>query len=168
VEVSDLAYHTRYPLARDALLEALCPDLAVEDARNSRRVVLHLLRRQLEPSGDGEPGALLIAERCTLRLNPAAFATDVAEFAATLRVDSGNCGACGQTCGGVCNKGICTCPGGQTCFDGFCVNGTCVCQGLQTLCSGFCVDTKTDRHNCGACGHACNNLSQNCVNGACQ
>src|SRR5438876_2229748 len=49
-----LACHPQHPHTREALLEALCPDLALEDARNSLRVALHLLRRQLKPPGTPE------------------------------------------------------------------------------------------------------------------
>src|SRR6476660_3622795 len=75
-----LACHPQQPHSREALLETLCPDLALEDARNSLRVSLHLLRRQLEPPDPLEAEPLLIAGRRTMRLNPAAFASDLAEF----------------------------------------------------------------------------------------
>jgi DNA-binding SARP family transcriptional activator len=80
-----LACHPQHPHTRDALLETLCPDLGLEEARNSLRVALHLLRRQLEPPGALESHLLLIADRRTIRLNPAAFTTDLAEFEAALR-----------------------------------------------------------------------------------
>src|SRR5262249_52138631 len=57
----------------------------LEDARNSLRVALHLLRRQLEPPGTPDSERLLITDRRNIGLNPVAFTTDVAEFEAALR-----------------------------------------------------------------------------------
>jgi predicted ATPase/DNA-binding SARP family transcriptional activator len=80
-----LAAHPQYSHARDVLLEALCPELGLEEARNSLRVALHLLRRLLEPPDAPEAEPLLIVDRRSIRLNPAVFTTDLAEFEAAVR-----------------------------------------------------------------------------------
>ncbi|APR85980.1 Hypothetical protein A7982_11329 [Minicystis rosea] len=111
------------------------------------------------------------------------------------RVDSTNCGACGQACnpGEVCVEGACavSCPADQTkcgssciatnvdaqncgacghaCNPGeVCAAGTCAlsCAANQTKCDIGCVDTAKDIANCGSCGHACN-AGEVCVESAC-
>lgn len=70
---------------RDTLLDVLWPDSDLSAARNSLGVALNSLRRQLEPPstpGTASIGAVLIADRATVRLRPEAFRTDVAAFEA--------------------------------------------------------------------------------------
>jgi hypothetical protein len=65
--------------------------------------------------------------------------------------DAGNCGACGNECGGdtpYCSEGQCSdCPG--------------------WICDGRCVDLLNDPDNCGACGFACG-VDEDCRSGVCQ
>ena len=79
-----LAYHTRHPQPRELIVELLWPEEDPEEARRKLRFMLHSLRRQL-PYAASPGGSLLIAERTTLRLDPAALTTDVAEFRNTLQ-----------------------------------------------------------------------------------
>jgi DNA-binding SARP family transcriptional activator len=71
--------HRSHP--RDLLVELLWPESDPDAARTSLRVALASLRRQLEPAGV-PPGAVLLADRATIQLNPAAIVTDVAQFEA--------------------------------------------------------------------------------------
>lgn len=73
----------RRPVARDVLLDLLWPDAELDAARNRLRVALNSLRRQVEPPGV-PGGAVLVADRSQVSLNPAAYVTDVAEFEAAL------------------------------------------------------------------------------------
>jgi DNA-binding SARP family transcriptional activator len=79
-----LAYHADRIHSRDALVEVLWPEVDPEAGRNSLRSVLHALRHQLEPPG-APAGALVIAHRDTIALNPVAFSTDVADWHAALQ-----------------------------------------------------------------------------------
>jgi DNA-binding SARP family transcriptional activator len=79
-----LAYHTRHPHSREVLIELLWPEADLEEGRRNLRAQLHLLRERLA-GAESPAGALLIAERTTVHLDPAAFTTDVAEFHAALR-----------------------------------------------------------------------------------
>jgi predicted ATPase/DNA-binding SARP family transcriptional activator len=74
-----LAYYRDREHARDALVEALWPELDLDAGRNNLRVILHALRQTL-----GETG-LLIATRTTLGLDPGRVSTDVAEWDAALQ-----------------------------------------------------------------------------------
>lgn len=56
---------------------------------------------------------------------------------------SGGTGGSGSDC-------VPACKNGQDC-----VSGQCMCPQDQTECSKGCVDLQTDRDNCGACEHAC-------------
>src|SRR5215213_5173864 len=78
-----LAFHSPSPRSRDTLAELLWPEADPETGRHNLRSVLHALRRLLEPGG-APPGAVLVADNTTVRLNPAAITTDVAEFRAAL------------------------------------------------------------------------------------
>jgi predicted ATPase/DNA-binding SARP family transcriptional activator len=78
-----LAFHSRHPHPRDALLELLWPELDLDASRNNLRFVLHSLRQLLEPAGT-PAGSVLLADRSTVSLRPAAFTTDVAELEAAL------------------------------------------------------------------------------------
>lgn len=79
-----LAYHRHRSHPRDQLVEMLWPERDPEAGRRDLRVALSSLRCQLEPPGV-PPGTVIIADRDAAQLNPAACATDVAEFEAALR-----------------------------------------------------------------------------------
>jgi predicted ATPase/DNA-binding SARP family transcriptional activator len=79
-----LAYHPRHAHPREVLIEMLWPECEPEAGRNRLRVALSSLRRQLEPPGV-PAGAVLIADRVSVRLNPEACSTDVAAFDAALK-----------------------------------------------------------------------------------
>src|SRR4051794_41441518 len=66
-----LACHPQHSHTRNALLEALCPHLALDDARHSLRDALYLLRRLLEPPGAPDSEPLLMIDRRSIGLNPA-------------------------------------------------------------------------------------------------
>lgn len=74
-----LAYYPRMGMSREALADLFWPDHDPAAARNSLRVALNSLRRQIEEVGEG-PGSLLVADRTTVRLRPGSFTTDVADF----------------------------------------------------------------------------------------
>jgi predicted ATPase/DNA-binding SARP family transcriptional activator len=69
---------------RDRLVDLLWPDLDVDSGRNNLRVSLASLRRQLEPAGVPS-GSVLVADRASVRLNPAAFESDAALFLAAVQ-----------------------------------------------------------------------------------
>jgi predicted ATPase/DNA-binding SARP family transcriptional activator len=79
-----LAYFPHRTHLRDALIELLWPDADLPAGRASLSVAVSFLRQHLEPPGS-PPGSVLIADRSAVRLNPDAFATDVAAFEAALR-----------------------------------------------------------------------------------
>jgi DNA-binding SARP family transcriptional activator len=79
-----LAYHRDRPHPREVLIELLWPEVAPQIGRTNLRRELCALRRQLEPPGI-VPGAVIVADRLCLRLNPAACTTDVADFEALLQ-----------------------------------------------------------------------------------
>src|SRR2546425_7652373 len=70
-----LAYHSHRAHPREALIELLWPECDLEAGRNSFRVALSSLRRQLEPP-DGSrgagtaPGTLLLISRTHVQFNP--------------------------------------------------------------------------------------------------
>ncbi|MDQ3813231.1 MAG: AAA family ATPase, partial [Armatimonadota bacterium] len=76
-----LAYLAYYPRmhAREILIAVLWPDYSPTLARNSLRVALTSLRRQLEPPGVAV-GSVILADRTSVGLNFDAVATDVARF----------------------------------------------------------------------------------------
>jgi DNA-binding SARP family transcriptional activator len=78
-----LAYHRGRVRFRDHLIELFWPGCERHAGSNSLSQSLSSLRRQLEPPGV-PPGAVLVANRASVRLNPAAVTTDVAEFEAAL------------------------------------------------------------------------------------
>jgi predicted ATPase/DNA-binding SARP family transcriptional activator len=79
-----LAYYPQRAHLRDELIDLLWPDADPDAARTSLRQALFLLRQQLEPPGV-PAGAVLLADRASVRLNPEAIATDVAEFDAAVQ-----------------------------------------------------------------------------------
>jgi class 3 adenylate cyclase len=79
-----LAYYPQRAHLRDELIDLLWPDADPDAARTSLRQALFLLRQQLEPPGV-PPGAVLLATRASVRLNPEAVTTDVAEFDTALQ-----------------------------------------------------------------------------------
>src|SRR4051794_23515557 len=90
------------PQPREALIELLWPDTEPAAGRGNLRFVLHSLRRQLElsdPSAEPSSASILIADRSTIRLDPSAFTTDVAEFEAALQAAGRAAGAAGRVAG---------------------------------------------------------------------
>jgi predicted ATPase/DNA-binding SARP family transcriptional activator len=80
-----LAYHVQRSHPRDVLIELLWPEGDPDAGRHSLSQALSSLRHQLEPPGFAA-GSVIVADRATVRLDPAAVATDVAEFETALRV----------------------------------------------------------------------------------
>jgi hypothetical protein len=107
------------------------------------------------------------------------------------KIDSANCGTCGNSCPAFCSNGACadncgayaacgtSCADlkndllncgacGNACGNGYsCYGGTCgvTCSSGEIHCGSSCVDPMTDIDNCGACGTKCN---FECVRGTCQ
>jgi DNA-binding SARP family transcriptional activator len=79
-----LAYHSHRSHPREELVELLWPECYLETGRRSLRVALTSLRHQLEPPGI-PPGAVVVANRASVRLNPDVCVTDVGLFEASLR-----------------------------------------------------------------------------------
>ena len=69
---------------REQLADRFWPDTDADAGRASLRVALTSLRRRLEPPGTPR-GSVLVADRTTVRLNPATFVTDVVQFEGTLQ-----------------------------------------------------------------------------------
>lgn len=80
-----LAYHRNQPATREHLIHLFWENSDMEAARNSLRVALNSLRKQLEPP-DVSPGTILEATRTHVQLNPLAIETDVDEFARAMDV----------------------------------------------------------------------------------
>src|SRR5690349_15847019 len=76
-----LAYHARRSHPREELIELLWPETELSAGLRRLRVELTSLRHQLEPPGV-PPGAVLVATRTTVQLNPETCITDVARFEA--------------------------------------------------------------------------------------
>src|SRR5437762_3283528 len=79
-----LAYHLDRPHPREVLIELLWPQTEPSSGRNNLSRELSSLRRQLEPPGV-PAGAVVVADRDSVQLNPAACATDVQAFETALR-----------------------------------------------------------------------------------
>jgi DNA-binding SARP family transcriptional activator len=81
-----LAYHRHRSHLRDQLVELLWPECDPQAGRSNLSRELSGLRHQLEPPGvpgaraDRGCGAVIVADRAAVRLNPAAVTTDVAAF----------------------------------------------------------------------------------------
>src|SRR5205823_10422689 len=87
-----LAYYCQRSHPREVLIELLWPESEPRAGRNKLSLALSSLRHQLEPPGI-PAGAVILAHRAAVQLNPAAVSTDVAQFEAVLlaaeRVGSG-------------------------------------------------------------------------------
>src|SRR6266571_4791850 len=114
-----LAYHGRRAHQREALIELLWPGRDPAASRDGLSTELSWLRHQLEPPlvksselrvespADADPSKLstlqsplstvIVADRASVRLNPEAFTTDVAEFQAALQAAKHGGGSAEQT-----------------------------------------------------------------------
>ena len=79
-----LALFSKRTHPREELADLLWPDADQDAGRNNLKQSLAILRRLLEPPGT-PAGSVLIAGRGEVRLNPATFSTDVADFEAALK-----------------------------------------------------------------------------------
>ena len=79
-----LAFYRERKHSRDALSELFWSGSRYDAARNSVSKAISSLRNQLEPPGVPR-GAVIVADRHSVRLNPAAVTTDVAEFEDAIR-----------------------------------------------------------------------------------
>src|SRR5262249_12359761 len=68
----------------ETLLDLLWPEAEPEIGRHNLSNALSFLRHQLEPPGV-PPGTVILADRASVRLNPAAVTVDVVAFENTLR-----------------------------------------------------------------------------------
>jgi DNA-binding SARP family transcriptional activator len=91
-----LAYHCHRAHLREELIELLWPDGDPPAGRTSLRTALSWLRHQLEPAGV-PAGAVLLADRSSVRLNPEAITTDVAGFQAAFQAANQAGGSAAQT-----------------------------------------------------------------------
>lgn len=74
-----LACHADRPHPREELVALLWPDAELDAGRHNLSQALTSLRHQLEPPGIAA-GAVVVADRNTVRLNPESFSSDVATF----------------------------------------------------------------------------------------
>jgi DNA-binding SARP family transcriptional activator len=86
-----LAFHRDRMHSREVLVELLWPGCEPEAGRSRLSTALWFLRRQLEPPGTPS-GAIFLADRAAVGLNPEAVTTDVAEFERLLRAVRGEPG----------------------------------------------------------------------------
>ena len=70
---------------REELVELLWPGVALDVGRNRLRQTLSTLKSLLESGGAAGPGAVLQADRASIRVAPGALACDVHEFEAAVR-----------------------------------------------------------------------------------
>jgi DNA-binding SARP family transcriptional activator len=82
--LSYLAYYLDRKHPREAVCDVVWPESDPTAGRLCLRVELSSLRRQLEPPGIPH-GAVLVTDRLSVRLNPTAVTTDVAEFRSALQ-----------------------------------------------------------------------------------
>ena len=80
-----LAFNLKRDHSRDELVELIWPDSDGTTGRDSLKQELSSLRRQLEPPGIVPSGAVILATRSHIRLNPDAVETDAAKFESHLR-----------------------------------------------------------------------------------
>src|SRR5437868_4327736 len=78
-----LAYYCQRSHPREVLIELLWPEVPPRAGRNRLSLALSSLRHQFEPPGI-PAGAVILAHRTAVQLNPAAVTTDVAQFEAAL------------------------------------------------------------------------------------
>src|SRR5437870_1892144 len=78
-----LAYHLNRTHPREVLIALLWPTCDLNAGRNNLSVALSALRQLLEPPAVAS-GAVIRADRASVRLNPETIRTDVAEFEAAL------------------------------------------------------------------------------------
>ena len=78
-----LAYFPGRRRTREEMVDLLWPDADMDAGRNRLSQAVGWLRGQLEPEGTPR-GAVLLADRWTIGIDPLAVATDVAEFEAAL------------------------------------------------------------------------------------
>ena len=79
-----LAYHLHSVHPREVLADVLWTESPPETGRHRLRQAISSLRRQLEPPGVPQ-GTVIVSNRFSVRLNPHAITTDVAEFEAALQ-----------------------------------------------------------------------------------
>ena len=79
-----LAFYSSQNHERDVVMEVLWPNVDPEQGRNRLKQALSSLRRQLEPPGTPS-GAVLVATRIRIQINPAAVETDVRAYQSALR-----------------------------------------------------------------------------------
>jgi predicted ATPase/DNA-binding SARP family transcriptional activator len=80
-----LAYRLQHgPVSREVLIELLWPECELDAGRARLSTALSSLRHQLEPPGVPR-GAVMAADRASVRLKPAAVTTDVTEFEEALQ-----------------------------------------------------------------------------------
>ncbi|MCW3100775.1 MAG: putative ATPase, partial [Chthonomonadaceae bacterium] len=77
-----LALHPA-PQPRETLIDLLWPEVEMEAGRHNLSNALSFLRHLLEPPGV-PPGTVVLADRATVRLNPAAVTVDAVEFESEL------------------------------------------------------------------------------------
>lgn len=80
-----LAYFRGRSHTRETLIELFWPDTELDSGRHSLSLALSSLRSLLEPPGVPN-GAVVVADRFSVELNPEAFTTDVSTFEQALRV----------------------------------------------------------------------------------
>ena len=78
-----LAVEPAHRLHRDEVIELLWPEVDLDAGRNRLSIALSSLRHQLEPPGV-PAGAVIQADRASVRLNPAVVTTDAAAFQAAI------------------------------------------------------------------------------------
>jgi predicted ATPase/DNA-binding SARP family transcriptional activator/Tfp pilus assembly protein PilF len=80
-----LAYLAVHPMPqpRETLIDLLWPDAEPEAGRHNLSNALSFLRHLLEPPGV-PPGTVILADRASVRLNPAAITVDVLDFESDL------------------------------------------------------------------------------------
>jgi DNA-binding SARP family transcriptional activator len=81
VLLATLVFYSERSHPREELIELLWPEAEPTLGQRSLRTALSSLRHQLEPPGVAS-GAVIIADRSSVRLNPEAVVTDVAQFEA--------------------------------------------------------------------------------------